>query len=114
MSLTVKWITTHSGIERTRLFQAESFDAFYPDTTDGKMPLMGGGESGAAQLPFKHFDYDLTRNCVFIDAGPNGAGYMLTEGRVYVMNAEGRTVGSYDLGYIQDPGASSVTNSRQR
>lgn len=89
--LIVKWITHANGFETERLFQASNVEIKYPHTTNGEVSTDAKGNF------FKHHDYELHGPSLFIDAGPGGAGFMLTEGKCYVMNDQGRTVGSYTL-----------------
>lgn len=114
MTMTVKWITTHSGIERTRLFEAENVEFFQPGDCRPSMPMMVDGTGPGPKIPFKHHDYDLWRASVFIDAGPGGAGFMLTEGVVYVMNGDGRTISTFRLASEQSLSEASDLTSQQR
>lgn len=84
---TVKWINVFDGVEKTRLFSADNVEVFYPNTM-----VLKSLKSG-----LKHHDYDVTGPCLFIDAGPGGQGFKLAEGRVFVMNSDGKTIGSYVL-----------------
>lgn len=88
---TIKWLTNTNGFEKTRLFEGENIEVFYP--------LPGCGQAGG--LKPTHHDYELSGPALFIDAGPVGEGYMLAHGQVYVMNDHGKTVGNYNLGPAQ-------------
>lgn len=84
---TVKWIRVVEGVSAETLYPADRVEVFFANTSDGKFP------TGR-----KHFDYDLDAPCLFIDAGPGGAGFKFDRGEFYVMNEAGRTVGSYNFG----------------
>lgn len=88
---TVKRIVRAKGVSKETVYACDDkVEVFFPATNDGHFP------------PFKHFCYEVKRSALFIDAGPEGAGFMFEEGLFYVMNESGRTVGSYDLGLL-DP-----------
>lgn len=97
MSLTVKWIVHRDGLEITRVMACTEVSVAYPDTVDGKVPrIPARNEAGSVDALPKIGRHEIDGPALILDPHSDYS-TMLNCGLCYVMNSEGRTIGTYNL-----------------
>jgi len=112
-NLTVKWVQKLREGEITRIFAAQSVAIAYPDASI----VFDAGPDGQPPGDFLEVLYSPSPNgiiylgpkdaCLLIDPDDERTAKRLAEGTCYVVNEQGRTIGTYRLDDVDINGGSS-------
>lgn len=110
--LTVKWVIKRREGEITRIFPASSVSVAYPDASIVSMQADEWLHVSYAPSPDGMIKLGKDEACLLIDPDDERTCRRLTEGTCYVVNEQGRTVGTYRLDDVDVNGPSGQQGVR--